>query len=402
MMGNLFNKIFLTEFITFYRKQLAEHIDKLEILGSTDIPALVNHLVEKYRIEPIALGEPEPYEPKEVMVQKANPWGQYYSVKIFEIRITISYTGNKDLFYCHPSHSTVVYLDDTVDIRPGVIRAKIVLDKLDPDAYQAAVNGIIGKLQSNLPTIHDEIAPWNTGLESLVESSLQARKGVVDQKFDFMKKIGLKVNEGAEYLIPPTVVKKAIPVPVSDTSTHIKREQIPTLEEKVYKDIREVLHQIGKSMERKPSLYLGKHEEDLRDVFLMYLETRYESATGVGEAFNKSGKTDILLKYAKDGSNIFVAECKFWRGQKSFLSALDQLLNYLTHRDSKTALIVFVDQKEFTSVLTTIKTEITNHPHYLRLASTTYADSLNYEFSLPQDSKKVIQIEVMLFHFPKG
>lgn len=62
--------------------------------------------------------------------------------------------------------------------------------------------------------------------------------------------------------------------------------------------------------------------------------------SATGETFNKKGKTDILLRHA--GNNAFVGECKFWKGEKSFLSTIDQLLGYLTWRDSKTAVIMFV------------------------------------------------------------
>jgi hypothetical protein len=160
------------------------------------------------------------------------------------------------------------------------------------------------------------------------------------------------------------------------------------------------LYNVGKAIERKPSIYKDKYEEDLRDIFLLFLETRYEATTGVGEAFNKKGKTDILLKYAKDGTNLFVAECKFWKGQKKLLEAIDQLLGYLTHRDSKTALIFFVDQKEMSNVVNTIKTEISKHPNFSKHINDTYEHSINYEFNLPADSNKKIQVEVILFHFP--
>jgi hypothetical protein len=133
----------------------------------------------------------------------------------------------------------------------------------------------------------------------------------------------------------------------------------------------------------------------------LFLETRYESTSGVGEAFNKKGKTDILLKYAKDGTNIFVAECKMWKGSKKLIEGLDQLFGYLTHRDSKAALIFFVDQKEFISVIKTIKEEIKNHTQFSRFVKDNYDSSLSYEFVFPDDSKKIIQVEVMLFHFPK-
>jgi len=132
----------------------------------------------------------------------------------------------------------------------------------------------------------------------------------------------------------------------------------------------------------------------------LFLETRYDSTSGVGEAFNKKGKTDILLKYAKDGTNVFVAECKFWKGKNKLYEAIDQLLGYLTHRDSKTALIIFVNQKEFISVVDTLKNVIKEHPQFKRHIKDSYEPSVSYEFTLPQDSQKLIQIETMLFHFP--
>nr|WP_288810423.1 hypothetical protein [uncultured Sphingobacterium sp.] len=176
---------------------------------------------------------------------------------------------------------------------------------------------------------------------------------------------------------------------------------ISYVQDSVYTDIKEVLYNGGTAIERKPSLYKGKHEEDLRDIFLLFLETRYKSATGVGEAFNKKGKTDILLKYAKDGSNLFVAECKIWKGQKKMMEAVDQLLGYLTHRDSKTTLMFFVDQKELSTIIDTIKTDISSHPNYIRHLKDSHETSLTYEFSLPEDSKKIIHVEIMLFHLPK-
>ncbi len=401
MMGNLFNKYFLNNYIDAYRKSLMEKIDNLEITDSTNINSLVERLKEEFTINPIEIKDPKPSPPKETKRQRKNDWGETYQQKVFEIYVTIPFDGNKDLFDCHPSTSTVVYLDKGVSINSGYVSATIVLANLDENIYNSEVNKIIGTLKSNLPRIHAEIKPWNDGLENIIKQNLENRKGVVAQKFDFMEKIGLKVNpKSTDYLVPPTVTKKTIPTPVTETTKTVAKEKIPILQEEVYKDIKEVLYNVGKAIERKPSIYKDKYEEDLRDIFLLFLETRYESTSGIGEAFNKKGKTDILLKYSNDGTNIFVAECKFWKGQKKLIEAIDQLLGYLTHRDTKTALIFFVDQKEMTSIVKTIKDEITKHPNFHRYIRDSYEHSINYEFTIPDDSKKIIQIEVMLFHFP--
>lgn len=55
--------------------------------------------------------------------------------------------------------------------------------------------------------------------------------------------------------------------------------------------------------ERLPSTYAGKDEETLRDHLILNLEPRFQIGT-TGETFNKSGKTDILMRH--EGKNIFV------------------------------------------------------------------------------------------------
>lgn len=401
-MSELFRKYYLGDFVNEYRKSLFERIEKLEITDSTNISELVERLKAEFTIYPIVIGRPEPSQSRETTKQMYNPWGQLYNQKVLEITVTIPFEGNYNLFYCIPSQSTKVYLEKNVVIGKSDIKATITLTQFDQNAYFSEVNKIISTVSTNLPTIHAETKQWNDRLETLIQQSLENRKGVVSKKFEFLQKIGLKVNpKSTEYLVPPTITKKAIPTPATETSKTVAKEKVPILQEEVYRDIREVLYNVGKAIERKPSLYKDKHEEDLRDVFLLFLETRYEATTGVGEAFNKKGKTDILLKYAKDGTNLFVAECKFWKGQKKLTEGIDQLLGYLTHRDTKTALIFFVDQKEMTAVVSTIKTEIIKHENYSRHIKDTYEHSINYEFTLPDDGDKKIQVEVMLFHFPK-
>jgi hypothetical protein len=99
-------------------------------------------------------------------------------------------------------------------------------------------------------------------------------------------------------------------------------------------------------------------EEDLRQHFLVQLNGQFEGAAS-GETFNFSGKTDILIR-EKD-RNIFIAECKFWIGGKNFLATITQLLNYLSWRDTKTAVLIFNRNKDFSGVLETIEATLTNH-----------------------------------------
>src|SRR5690606_29732415 len=125
------------------------------------------------------------------------------------------------------------------------------------------------------------------------------------------------------------------------------------------------------------------------DQFLLILETRYDATTATGETFNRGGKTDIILKYANDGTNLFVAECKFWHGAAEFHKAISQLFDrYLTWRDSKVALLLFVRNKDFTNILNVIKEEALKHPYFLSEVGQRGETSFSYHFHLPADKEK--------------
>jgi hypothetical protein len=174
------------------------------------------------------------------------------------------------------------------------------------------------------------------------------------------------------------------------------------MSDEMYGEVLKVIYDAGKSMERKPALYRDEDEAGLRDLFLFLLETRYEGITATGETFNRSGKTDILLKYAKDGSNVFVAECKFWHGVSELREAINQLFDrYLSWSDSKVALILFVKIIGFTKVLETIKSEVEKHPYFLRYLGDRRETSFSYKFHLSQDIDKEVYFEVMAFHYDK-
>ncbi len=80
-------------------------------------------------------------------------------------------------------------------------------------------------------------------------------------------------------------------------------------------------------------------EEKIRDLLLVFLNAQYEG-DAAGEVFNAAGKTDILIRVGD--RNVFIAECKIWKGPKTIRDALGQLLSYLTWRDTKAALLVFI------------------------------------------------------------
>jgi hypothetical protein len=397
-MRKLFNEYVLADFINGHRIALKEKIDKLKITDSTDLDSLIIKLKREFTISPIELKEPILSEPKETTRLKTNTWDETFKQKVYEISVTIPFNGNQDLFYCHPSVSRLVFLEKGVSINANAVNANIVVEYLGASFYNSVISRIIGTLKTNLPIIHNEIKPWNSGLEELIKKYLEKRKGIVDQQNDFIEKIGLIVNpKSNEFLIPSVNTKVVLP---NQLTKYDDNDIVLVLPEEVYKDIIEVIYHVGKAMERKPSLYIGKHEKELRDIFLLFLEARYKSTTGIGDVFIKKGKTDILLKETKESTNLFFATFRYWKGLKKLMEVLDQLLGNLMHKESKTILVVFINQKEFGSIIKTINNEMEHHPNCIRHIKDTYEHSISFEFSLAKDTKNTIQIEIILLHFP--
>jgi hypothetical protein len=173
---------------------------------------------------------------------------------------------------------------------------------------------------------------------------------------------------------------------------------VPVLSEDVYLQILRVLDDLGRQMETTPSLYSGKNEEAIRDLMLMFLNPHFE-ADGTAETFNKSGKTDILIRY--DRHNVFAAECKFWHGEKAFAAAIDQLLGYLTWRDSRAAVVCFVKNKDMTNVLDRLDEVVPTHPLCVRAQRVLSTTSKLYRFRLPQDADREIDLGILVYHLPE-
>lgn len=128
------------------------------------------------------------------------------------------------------------------------------------------------------------------------------------------------------------------------------------------------------------------------------MEPRFEYST-TGETFNKSGKTDILIRHEK--SNIFVAECKFWGGAKKHFETIDQVLSYLTWRDSKAAVVYFVDTKEMAAPLKAIEESTPSHPCFVKFNGKKRDSWFDYTFHLPTDNGVRIRLSILCFHLPK-
>lgn len=376
-----------------------------EYILSVDENEYKKYLIEEYTLELLKIDFDsetvnEPTTSKEIRTDPVFR-SERYEIEVYTFTVNYTFSGSSVLFRVKPSSWIMTSTDIDVNERTNRVSFSFKLYKRDTEEFKRTKNEYYGRAFANVGNANEFANGWNNGLEGTVNNLIRNTKAKYQQENDFFAAINVKVNkQTASVFTAPTVKKKVIPQPTVDGKKEFASE--PTMTKEMYDDILRVVYDSGKNMEKKPALYQGKDEEGLRDQFLFVLETRYEGTTATGETFNRGGKTDIILKYAKDASNVFVAECKFWHGASEFLKAISQLFDrYLTWRDSKAALILFVTNKDFSNTINSMKEEVKKHDYYVKDSGARGETSFSYIFHLPQDKNKHVYFEIMMFHYDK-
>lgn len=392
------------EFKTRWLNSLRSEVDKYDkdSFLRLDIDEFKTYLKNKYELIPLEIVlNSEVISPP--VITKEHFQDRFYGSKeteVYNFTITYNYNGTGELFRVEPNPWQMTGFDIDINSSKSEVSFKFKQYDRDSKKFLDMKKSCFERAFANLENVNKNIIEINRSLDTITDELVNKTKIKYEEENNFFKAINVQVNKDTESIFTPKIIEPIkIPQPVTETSS--KKVNVPILDKLIYNDILDVIFSAGKNMESKPSLYISKDEESLRDLFLFLLETRYKGVTATGETFNREGKTDILLKFADDSSNVFVAECKIWHGVSEMNKAINQLFSYLTWRDSKVALILFVKEVNFTNILDKIKKEILTHELAVKFITERGDSSFSYEFHLPQDKEKKVLLEVIAFHFDK-
>lgn len=87
--------------------------------------------------------------------------------------------------------------------------------------------------------------------------------------------------------------------------------------------------------------------------------------------------------------------------KKGYLETITQLLSYLTWRDSKAAVVMFVPNKELSMVLETIKNSTSEHPNHLGFVKEIDEGWYQFRFHINGDLNREVHVAVQAFHLPR-
>lgn len=256
----------------------------------------------------------------------------------------------------------------------------------------------VQSLQEAVRHLAENVQNHNREAANAIKNALQRKLAKAQTAVDAVASLGIPIRKRGQ---PQTFA-----IPARRRESPVRRPAVPPeqyspepiLELKEYEHILSILKSMALVIERSPDSFASLDEEAIRTHFLLQLNGHYDGAA-TGETFNSSGKTDILIRV--DNRNAFLAECKFWRGGKSFSGAIDQLLGYLSWRDSKCALLIFNPTKDSSAVRQKMHEVMVARPEHRKTVAHDPDGDCRYVFVKDSDPGREIHICTMLFDIPR-
>jgi hypothetical protein len=364
---------------------------------STPTEDIVANLVKRFSFTAPVLRQGEAYfeEPREVEIRRPDYGREEIRLRGTLLTLVVPFDGDGSLFYMNPNRyggaprGNLNYNNLILTMQGDNLQSDRVNEQLDGRLKE--IEEYLSHQRSMVEMHRQQLPPrLRPEIEARKQKLLEARKMAAGLAFP----IHARQNTPNTY-VAPIVRKKVIATP-APTAAPFKPE--PVLEEANYRAILEIIQSMALVMERSPSAFQTMGEENLRHQFLVPLNSHFEGSAS-GETFNFSGKTDILIR--EKGRNIFIAECKFWSGEKNFLDTITQLLGYLSWRDTKAAILMFNRNQNFSGVLATIQKVLPKHPN-LKHGPTIEAETrFRCVFGNPSDPRREVILTVLAFDVPK-
>jgi hypothetical protein len=310
--------------------------------------------------------------------------------------VRVPYEGDRDSFLIEPN----LYGPPKPSKVHAVTDSHVVLTLETDSSHDANVIGnqirsYLNRIQQWLGYVQDTIGSMSIYGSALME--IRSRRERLARSDENIKSMGFRLmrrdHAPQTYRIPANRKKIEPKFKKSfDTS-----EPEPELAEADYDMILDVIANMALVIEQSPKAFQGMHEEALRSHFLVQLNGQFKGGA-TGETFNFDGKTDVLIRVK--GKNIFVAECKFWTGESGLLETINQILGYLSWRDTKTAIILFNRNRNFSAVLSKIPKTIERHPSFKKYLGVRSDSQFRCTLRHQQDGNKDVLLTVLAFDVP--
>lgn len=375
-----------------------------DYLLKVSLDDLSAHLTEKFHIQPIELLRDQTHivssgETK-IDVSGDPRYGAHESPCLVDatfVEFAVPFTGDAFLLRLKPS--TYNYNPPRAKLKGQELRFVYSRTDHNAGAIKTAFKDNIDSVAQFVEWGSGQVHSFNKKLPLEIRPLLEGRRQKFLKDRGLVEALGFPITprptEAQTYVSP--LKRKPIAINKPTVAAGAFKPE-PVLDLQQYEHILTVISNMVQVMERSPNAFKGMGEEDLRTHILVQLNGHYEGQAS-GETFNFEGKTDILIR--ADGRNIFIAECKIWKGAGVFTAAIDQFLGYAAWRDTKTAIIIFNRNKDLSSVIKQIPDLIKAHPNFKRQI-TSYLNETGFRFVLHHrgDKNRELTLTVLVFDIP--
>lgn len=376
---------------------------------NAQLEEVVDHLVSEMSLETLVIYEDQAeMEQRETKIdvsgwQGRNPFGDRGPIYVSGVSVSVSipFTGDAPLWKLKPNQWQSVFPHARVVGARNQDSGQIQIDMAQPadeppERFKQRLEEELKTIRFYIQSQRQQVESFNAGLHAQVLSAVKARRERLAKHEGLKDILGipLKRKGGVPVLEPMKIARKlARPIPPPPKSGY-KPE--PGITKEDYAHILSVIRHEGRTFETTPKTYAVHDEESLRDILLAHLNGHYQG-DATGEAFRRSGKTDIRIE--DNNRAAFVAECKIWKGRKELSQAIDQLLGYLTWRDCKAAIVIFNKHNaRFSGIIETVPGVFKAHPLHKRDVDTSEYGEWEFHMTSLEDEGRQICIHVFVFN----
>ena len=406
--AGLFGNASILDVLPDQQRQIKEKIQSLapDYIMNASEDDLVAALVDEYALEVPVLdeagihvdyGEQQidvSHDPMRFITDRSRP----FNIAGTRISFIIPFTGDANILTLQPQAGRFSLSGSNAELLKEEIRVTYAAVSLNAEGAKRQFENELTNIKHNLANLKASIDAHNVGLPQSIRGQIQQRKNKLLADANLAASIGfpIKRRDGAQttYAVPVQKRRPKIERPAASPEA-FKPE--PALAMADYEEILSIVRNMVRVMEQSPKAFEKMGEEDLRTHFLVQLNGQYEGRA-TGETFNFQGKTDILIR--EEGESVFIAECKFWGGEKQYLETIDQILSYLSWRDTKAAVFVFNRNLNFSEVVAKIAEYTPKHGNYKRTTGQLDESSFRYVFHQSNDRNRELILTVLAFDIP--
>jgi hypothetical protein len=373
-------------------------------LLNTDEDALVTYFAKLAFVEPLALRDDE------IAVDQAEAkydvrhrfdyavWDQSRPQYVPATRVSlhVPFNGDADLFKFKASTWSVN--PPRAEVNGSELIVSYTAPHQEASGAKQHFDDTLRRLREGIGWINSDVAKHNAALPARAREAVQARRRRLLENQQVVASLGYPLRQRADapqtYSLP-SVRQKAVPARPPASSAPFVPE--PALDTAVYEHILRVMGNMVRVMEQSPDAFANMKEEDLRTHFLVQLNGQFEGRASA-ETFRGSGATDILL--IEQDKSVFIAECKFWKGPESLSAAIEQLLDYATWRDAKTAILLFSRNADFTNVVRAIPDTLKEHPHTVGTITAVAETVFRSRLRQRGDPNRLLTVTTLAYNVP--